>query len=330
MRLRKRLWRACLSFTPCMVIVYNLGPLIVGFMGGLAGALLPLLVVEAAAPDAVKHAMTVLANAAAGASAGIAAATARRPARVVIRGLEALRVGASSIRVEALAVNESNVTSRDVTVYTSGFKFEGFNWVLTAIEERGVNNLFLVDIEGEECCICPGCSLEGVELGRYRVKTIVRAPTHGLRVRGVRATTMPPRSLLEAPLVEVEVMDLRGCDAWLDCSTVRRCGFRDILESVDSIVLARVLSGGEALAILAAPVDTAWMGSIRLVVEVTGDPVPSDQVEVDVYVNIERADSAEWLVKLRATTEEGLRVERWFHLHALRCVRESALPAALR
>ncbi len=255
MGLRRRLRKLCYRFSPCTLLAFNTGPLIIGFFGGLVGALIPLFVAEALSPQGGRYAITVLANMAAGVTAGIAAAAAKRPARVAVRGLDVYRVGAGVARLEVMAVNESSVTARDVSLYVSGFEWEGFPWMLTVVEEAGAPSIYLVGVNGEECCVCPGCRVEGVSLDLYRGKTSARSPRFGLRVRGVTASTMPPRSMLEAPLLELEVVDVSEC-AWSDCSSLRGCPLGEMRE----LVVARVLSGGQVLALLASGMEGGLLG----------------------------------------------------------------------
>ncbi len=312
-RLTRRLWRLCIRFSPCAVIAYNLAPLIVGFMGGFAGAFLPLLAVEAAAPRLVQHAMVVLANMAAGASAGVAAAAAKRPARVAVMGLDVVRVG-DSVRVDVLAVNESSVVARDVTLYTSGFRVEGFEVALATLPE----GIVIVGEGGEKCCMCRACRIEGLPEEAYRVKTVARAPGEGVRVRGVHASLMPPRSILEAPVYQVELIDLSACLEELgDCSGLRRCG-APARPRGEVLLAARILSGGETLVALAAPVRDAHETLVELSVEVAGDPVPQVTEEVAVRTAVERLEGGEWLVTVEAAVE-GERVERWYNVKPYKC-----------
>ncbi len=312
MGLLERFSRLCLRFTPCAIVAYNAAPLIVGFMGGLAGAFLPLLAVEAAAPRYVQHAMVVLANIAAGAAAGIAAAAAKRPARVLVRGLDVVRVG-DSVRVDVVAVNESSVAARDVTLYVTSFGFEGLELSLASLPE----GLVLVSRDGSKCCLCSGCVVEGVSPEAYRVKTVARAPGQGVRVRGVHASLMPPRSILEAPVLQAELVDMTGCSGVLeDCSSIRRCGGEARVEG--ELLVVRVLSGGETIAVLASSVSETGEALVGLRVEAAGDPVPRLAEDVAVRVSVERVDG-EWLVSVEASLGGGPAVRRWFTLRPYTC-----------
>ncbi len=302
-----------------MALAFNLGPLFLGFFGGIVGALIPLFVAEALSPEGGRYAITVLANMAAGVTAGIAAAAAKRPARVKVRGFEIYRVNPGVARVEVLAVNESSVTARDATLYVTGFESEGFRWLLTLIPEHGRPSLYLVGLDGETCCVCPGCSIWGVSPRLYMSKTGARSPRFGLRVRGVSASTMPPRSILEAPLVELEVVDVGGCE-WLDCSTLRRCD----VKSLGMLVVARVMSGGQVLAVLASPVDGgSWEGAVEARLEISGDPVPYDDYLASVYAAVETVEEGV-VARLRVEGEEGFVAEKWVQLPVLKCSREGS------
>ena len=317
--LKRRLRKLCYRSWPCLALAFNLGPLFLGFFGGLVGALIPLFVAEALSPEGGRYAITVLANMAAGVTAGIAAAAAKRPARIVIRGFDVYRVNPGVARVEVLAVNESSVTARDASLYVTGFETQGFRWLLTLIPEHGKPTLYLVGLDGETCCMCPGCMVWGVSPHLYMSKAGARSPRFGLRVRGVSASTMPPRSLLEAPLVELEVVDARGCE-WRDCSSLRRCGALRI----ETLVVARVMSGGQVLAVMAAPLEGgAWEGMVEARLEVSGDPVPYDDYFATVAASVSLAEEGA-VARILVGGEDGFSLERWVQLPILRCSREDS------
>ncbi len=301
----------CIRFYPCLLVAYNFGPLFVAFVGGVFGAFLPLLLVSTVSVSLVKYSMTVLANAAAGAAAGIAAAAARRPARILISGLDVVRASKYTVRVEVVAVNDSSVTARDVSLYVSNYSYESMEFVLSSWRIGSEYYPLLLDKNGTSCCRLQ-CRLPPEIISGYSSRAVLSQRAKGVRVRGVAAASMPPRSMLEAPILEIEVLNV-GEAEWLDCSSIRRCD----VKGVERLVVVKIVSGGETLASLAAPLDDSWRGFFHVTMEVAGDPVPNIKYEVDVETNV-WVEGGEVYAKIIVASGKVV-VERVFHVEPIIC-----------
>ncbi len=278
----ERIARACYEHTPCLLVAYNLGPLVVGFVGGLFGALLPLLALEIVSPGAGKEAMVVLANAAAGASAGIAAATARRPALVRVRELVIHQPSETRILLALAAENKSSVGVRELIVSLDSLETETTLYHMWWSKSGATDNIF-IETSGA-CCKCPGCRIEAREQLEYkRASTRMGAPTGEMIAGGVKPVRIPPGGVAEIPFVELEAIDFSSCELWEDCSPYEKClELGSLIASKRVWLLVRLLAGPrETIATYLAPLSGT---SLNTIITISGDPVPRVKEEAQVSI----------------------------------------------